>query len=99
MRQEARAEQEAAWERSARVDIESIEPRLNENHPEYDRVYDTFTRDMLDKRLTNHVEKFGTQTTFDYKAALSEVNKEWDAYVGIINKSYIAKQKVLAKEK
>lgn len=98
-RQEARAVQEESWEKQALKDIESIEPRLNENHPDHDKVYDRYARDELDTRLGEYVAEMGTKVGFDYKATLKDISKDWNGYVADINKSYLERQKALAKEK
>jgi hypothetical protein len=98
-RAEVKAEQERNWEQQAQKDIESIEPRLNENHPDFDPMFDDYARSRLDRKLSDYVKDMETKVGFDYKVALKEIGENWADYVGKLNKSYIAKQKALAKEK
>lgn len=98
-RQEMKAQRESEWEKSALQDIESMDSRLNSNHPDYDAQFDLFARSILDKKLEEFVEKNETKVGFDYKTVLVDAKKEWDDYLDKKNKSFIEKQKVLAKEK
>lgn len=92
-------EKESEWENLAKTEIEQIEPKLNENHPDFDSKFDIFARAQLDDRLEEYASKNNTKVGFDYKESIEGIKKDWDDYVYKINKSFVARQNKIAKEK
>lgn len=98
-RQEQKIAREEAWEEEATKEIEVLEPRLNEHSPNFDPRMDVYVRTELDNRLAEYIQKEGSRVGFDYKGVLKELSNDWDTYVESLNKSYVQRQKKLAKEK
>lgn len=98
-RQTFNAEREAEWDRTANTELNNLDGRLNENSPEFDRFFDSFVRDGLDKSLSDYVEKNQTKIGFNVKDEYSRLKNEWDGYTGSLVKSKIDRQNKLLKEK
>jgi len=93
-----KAEREAEWEKQAQTEIVNLDNRLNDNHPDSDKFFDTFARDILEQRLVEHEQENGTKLGFDYKSVLNEVSDEWQSYIDGKIKSYIANQNKIMKK-
>lgn len=92
-------ERESEWEKQASKEIEMIDGRLNENHPEYDKLFDDYARENLERSLNEYIEKEGTKIGFDYKAKLAELSDSWNSYIDKRIKTYISKQNEMIKKK
>ena len=87
------------WVSNARKEIEQLDPRLDENHPDYDLKFDTYARDALEKAITEYADKNSTLLGFDYKEELDKVSDDWKQYVDKLNNAFIEKQNKLRKDK
>lgn len=94
-----RVERESEWEKQATKEVEILDGRLNENHPDYDPIFDDYARDKLETALNEYIGKEGTKIGFDYKSQLSEISEKWNGYLDKHTKSFINKQNDMINKK
>lgn len=100
-RQEVISQQAEAWRTEAVSKLESIDPRLNENHPDYQKTewFDTAIRATLDQELAKYEQENGSPVGFDVEGRTKQLISKLDGYVEEKSKAYLQKQSLLAKEK
>lgn len=100
-KQEVLNETVKVWEATAKQELDEIDPRLNENHPEYEKTawFDQLIRARLDQELEMYKEENGTPVGFDYKGVAKKLISSLDEYVEEKSKTYLQKQSQLAKSK
>lgn len=87
------------WIDNARSEIEQLDPRLDENHPDYDLKFDTYAREALEKAVTEYANRNDTLLGFNYKEELDKISDDWKQYVDKLNSAFIEKQNRLRKDK
>lgn len=100
-RQEVISQQAEAWRAEAVTKLENIDPRLNENHPDYAKTewFDTAIRATLDQELAKYEQENGSPVGFDVEGRAKKLISNLDGYVEEKSKAYLQKQSLLAKEK
>ena len=100
-RQEVEERTAQAWRTEALGKLESIDPRLNENHPDYQKTawFDISVRATLDQELALYEQENGTPVGFKTEERAKELISQLDGYVEEKSKAYLQKQSLLAKTK
>lgn len=100
-RQEVKSQQAEAYRSTAKVDLENLDSRLNENHPDFKKFewLDGMVRAQLDHELSLYEEEHGTPVGFDHVGKAKSLLNSFDAYVEAKAKAYLQEQSRIAKEK
>lgn len=100
-RQEVIDKQSELWRVEAVGKLEQIDPRLNENHPEYEKTawLDEMVRSRLDQELALYEQENGSPVGFDTEDRAKKLISQIDGYVEEKSKAYLQKQSLLAQEK
>lgn len=94
-----RETQETEFDRVAKLEYPTIDPRLDEGKPvEYDSILDEWVRSNLTSRLEDYVEENGTNLGFDYKGISKELISKFDSYLTNLKQAYLLKETSRAKE-